>query len=62
MHQEQGSLEQSLLPRNAGRAFGLSGLCWAPPLLVTRVWMALGSLLGNFGRAGFSEDAAGKGC
>lgn len=61
-HQEQGSLEQPLLPRNAGRAFGLCGLCRAPPLLVTGVWMALGGLQSNIGRAGFSEDAAGKGC
>lgn len=49
-------------PETQGGAFGLSGLCWAPPLLVTGAWVALGGLLGSFGRAGFSEDAAGKGC
>lgn len=59
VHQEQGSPG---LPGTQGAAFSLPGLCWTPPLLVTGAWMALGGLLGNFGRAGFSEDTAGKGC
>lgn len=62
LHQEQSPLEQPLLPRNAGRNIRSARPLPGTPTAADGSMDGTGALLGNFGRAGFSEDAAGKGC